>query len=346
MSARHKKKAMPRSSIPGTARTCRWGILGCGNIADSFARGLLLLPEAELWAAASIRPGASRSFTQKHQGRKSYDRYEDLLNDKEVEVVYVATPHNLHFEQAMSCLNAGKHVLCEKPFTVNAAQAGKLITVARNKGLFLMEAMWTRFLPATRTALDWIRQGAVGEIRSVAAHFGFYTNVGPSHRLLNRNLAGGALLDIGVYPLALANMIYQAEPARMTSSARLGATGVDTQSSYVLEYANGAMAHLWASFESMCPSEAVICGTKGHIRLPKFWQAQEACLAVHEKRPLHRQFRYPSSGLQFEAQEVMSCLAQGLKESPAMPLADTLSVIKQMDRMRASWGLTYPGESL
>lgn len=342
--ARTRKKVRKTLGMRRNSANYRWGILGCGSIASSFARGLVYLPDAELTAAASCRSGISNEFVTKHDGRKAYSRYEELLTDQEIDIVYVATPHNFHYEHIRLCLEAGKHVLCEKPLTINTAQAADLMALAGEKKLFLMEAMWTRFLPATQVALKWIREGLIGEVRMVTSSFGFHADVGPSHRLLNRSLAGGALLDIGVYPLSFANMIFRADPIRSTSNAHIGITGVDTRCEGEFEYANGATATWSASLESELPGEAIIQGTKGRIRLPAFWQAREVSLTVEGKSCVNRRFAYPSTGLQFEAREVMDCLNLGRKESPLMPLSDTMSVLRQMDQMRATWGLNYPGE--
>lgn len=344
--ARARKKIRSSIGLSGSRPVHRWGIIGCGNIAASFARGLVYLPDAELRAAASRQPGKSDSFVRHHDGKKAYQQYGDLLADPEVDIVYVATPHNLHYRVVRQCLEAGKHVLCEKPFTLNVNEAKDLIHLATANNLFLMEAMWTRFLPAIRGAVKAIQAGDIGEIRNVSATFGFFADVGPSHRLLNRDLAGGALLDIGVYPVSFIRMICRENPMRITSSARIGPTGVDLHCQAGYEFANGATAQMAASIESPLSNLAIVSGTKGEIRIPSFWQSTEWTSAINGRPPTTTVCRYPSTGLQFEAREVMDCLNLGRRQSDIMPLDDTLAVIKQMDEMRKSWGLLYPGESI
>jgi len=191
-----------------------------------------------------------------------------------------------------------------------------------------------------------VRAGEIGEVQHVSATFGFFADVGPSHRLLNRDLAGGALLDVGVYPISFIQMIFREDPVRISSSARIGATGVDLHCQATYEYASGATAHLEASIESDCANVAIIRGTKGEIRIPLFWKATEWISAIKGRPTTTTACRYPSTGLQFEAREVMESLNLGRRESDIMPLGDTLAVIKQMDQMRNAWGLVYPGESI
>ena len=256
----------------------------------------------------------------------------------------MATPHNFHYEQVKQCLDAGKHVLCEKPLTINAAQAEELIAMAEEKKLFLMEAMWTRFLPATVQVRKWLEKGRIGEVRMFLANFGFYADWEPESRKFNPDLAGGALLDLGIYPLAYAYLIFGEEPVSVSSTAHIGETGVDNQSSYQFAYENGAFAQMYASNEADSPNEAVIMGTKGHIRLPLFWKADQATIILNGKKPKTYKFRYEATGLQFEASEVMDCIRKEKTQSDIMPLSETLRILRMTDRLRADWGMKYPEE--
>ena len=336
-----------RQACFGASRdsACGWGILGCGGIAHAFARGLAELPSARLRAVASRRPGAAAAFARQHDGEIAFENYENVLADQHVDIVYIATPHAFHHELARACLEAGKNVLCEKPMTVNARQAEELMCLAKARGRFLMEALWTRFLPAIVQTRRWMAEDRIGPPHLLSASFGFYADVGPSHRLLNPALAGGALLDIGIYPLSLAGLLWGYEPTEIKTLAVLGPTGVDVQNSTTLKYSSGAMAHLWSSFQAPCANDATISGQKGYIRIPDFWKADSAWLSSGGGSPTLHRFRYPSSGLQFETEEAMRCIRAGHLESSIMPWNDTLGSLRLMDRLRAAWGLVYPGES-
>lgn len=326
-------------------RIIKWGILGCGRIAHKFAQGLAVLPEAQLWAAGSRSLEKSMEFIQTHGAAHAYGSYEELLADPQVEVVYVATPHNFHYEQVKQCFAAGKHVLCEKPLTINAVQAEELIAIAEEKGLFFMEAMWTRFLPATERVRKWLRKGTIGEVRMLTADFGFRAEWNPESRTFNPDLAGGAMLDIGIYPIAYAYLVFGEEPVSVSTTAHIGDTGVDNQSFYQFGYENGAAAQLSASYEAESPKDAIIMGTKGTIRLPIFWKADQAILTLNGKKPKTYKFRYEATGLQFEASEVMDCIRREKTQSEVMPLSETLRILRMMDRLRAEWGMKYPGEA-
>lgn len=325
-------------------RVVKWGILGCGNIASKFAQGLATLPDAQLWAAGSRSLEKSMTFIQTHGAAHAYGSYEELLANEEVEIVYVATPHNFHYEQVKQCFDAGKHVLCEKPLTINAVQAEELIAIAAEKGLFFMEAMWTRFLPATARVRKWLAKGKIGEVRMFTANFGFHSEWEPESRKFNPDLAGGALLDIGIYPIAYAYMIFGEEPVSVSSTAHIGKTSVDNQSAYLFGYENGAFAHLYASYEAESTKDAVIMGTKGQIRLPLFWKADLAQLTLNGGKTKTYKSRYESTGLQFQAKEAMDCIRKEKTQSDLMPLSETLRILRMMDRLRADWNLSYPGE--
>lgn len=326
------------------SRTVKWGILGCGNIANKFAQGLATLPDAELWACGSRSAKKSQAFADQYSIPNVYDSYEALIADPEIEIIYVATPHNFHFEQVQQCFAGGKHVLCEKPLAINSEQSSALIRIAREKGLFFMEAMWTRFLPSTLQVQKWLKKGKIGKVRMLVADFGFHAEWEPKNRKFNPELAGGALLDIGIYPVAYAYMIFGEEPQSMHTVAHIGKTGVDNQSAYMFGYQDGAFAQMSSSFEAESLREAVIMGTKGMIRLPIFWKAKEATVTLNGKEPETHHFPYEATGLQFEAKEAMDCIRAGKTESDIMPLAETLRIQRMMDRMRAEWGMKYPGE--
>lgn len=326
-------------------KTIRWGIIGCGKIANAFAEGLKAVDGAELSACASRTPGRAAQFAEKFAVSSCYESYEALVADPAVDVVYVATTHNFHFENSMLCLEAGKPVLCEKAFTVNAMQAERLIAAAREKRLFLMEAMWTRFLPAVVRLRELLAEGAIGEVRGLLADFSIWANQDPAGRWFNPELAGGALLDLGVYPVSFASMIFGGAPAKMISSARLGETGIDESGEYIFEYPDGQRAMLRSSLMFHAPIQAVVSGTEGWIRLlPPFHRPDTIEIGRRGKDAERISLPVESTGYNYEAEEVGRCLRAGLSESPVMPLEETLEIMRTMDALRAGWGLRYPGE--
>lgn len=322
----------------------RWGILGTGAIAHTFAQGLRALPDAQLMAVGSRTQAAADRFGEAFGVPHRHGSYEALARDPEVDVIYVATPHPWHMENSLLCLDAGKAVLCEKPFTINADQARRVIQQAREKGLLLVEAMWTRFTPAMQAVRERIAQGAIGEVRMVGADFGFRAPLDPQGRLFDLALGGGSLLDIGVYPISLASMLL-GKPNRIASLAHLGQTGADEQAAIILGFPDGQLAVLSSAIRTQTPWEAFIAGTEGLIKIPADWWRPQRFSILTEGKP-EQVFEYPftGNGYNYEAAETMRCLRAGLLESPIMPLDETLAIMETMDAIRAQWGLVYPGE--
>jgi predicted dehydrogenase len=324
--------------------TIRWGILGTGWIASEFAQGLAELPDAELAAVGSRTAGSASRFADRFQVPRRHASYQALAEDPGVDVIYVATPNPLHREHCLLCLDAGKPVLCEKPFALNAGQAGDMVRAAREKKLFLMEAMWSRFFPLMAKVRELVDEGAIGEVQMLVADLCIQFDFDPSDRRYAPDLGGGALLDLGVYPLSLASMLIGA-PARITSLAHLGATGVDEQASITLGYDQGQVSTLYASLRADSPVEAILLGTKGQIRIHPWWIRPDAItLSVAGQEDTRLEMPFAGNGYQFEAAEVMACLRAGKLESDLMPLDETLSIMETMDTIRAQWGLRYPGE--
>lgn len=321
-----------------------WGVLGTGKIARRFMQAVSLVPEARVVAVGSRTQQTADAFGDQFGIPNRYGSYDALLADPEAEIIYVATPHTLHAENTRAALEQGKHVLCEKPFTLNARQAEPLIALARQKGLFLMEGMWTRCFPLMRELVARVQGGEIGAIRLIQADFGFRAPYDPSGRLLNPALGGGALLDVGVYPVALASL-FLGEPARVHSAAAIGQTGVDEQCAVLFEYADGALALLSAAIQTDTPKEAALCGTNGRIRIhTPWWKPSEATLTRADGSEETLRHPYTGDGLQFEIRHVHDCLRQGLTESPWMPLDETLRILRLLDAIRAQWGLVYPDE--
>jgi predicted dehydrogenase len=239
------------------------------------------------------------------------------------------------------CLENGKHVLCEKPFALNATEARQMIACAREKNLFLMEAMWSRFNPAYKQAMRWINDGLIGEVRMLKADFGFRASWEPERRLLNPALGGGSILDLGIYPLALAFHLFGWQPADIQALAFLGATGVDEQAGIVLKYPEGQLALLSSAVRTRIPQNALIIGSDGFVWLPLFWRARLAILWRSKKLP---RITWATAGYQFEAAEVGQCIREKKIESAAIPVAESLALMETMDRIREKIGLKYPGE--
>ena len=322
----------------------RWGIIGLGNIAHKFAEGLKAVPGAELAAVGSRSQEKADKFGDEYGATRRHGTYEALAADANVDAVYVASPHSKHKEDSLLCLNAGKAVLCEKPFTINAGEAQEVIRVARERKVFLMEAMWTRFTPIMGKVRELVKEGAVGDVRMVQADFGFRAGFDPKSRLFDPALGGGALLDVGVYCLSFASMVL-GTPEHVTGTAHLAPTNVDDNAALALRYATGAVAVLGTSVSANTPQEAMVIGSEGtiHIHAP-FWIPKTLTLSRSGKDPETIELPYEGNGYNYEAQEVERCVGQSLTESATMPLDETLEIMKTMDALRAQWGVKYPME--
>jgi len=323
----------------------RWGILATGRIAHKFARGLSCLDDAELIAVGSRRQEKADAFAEEWDIPHRHASYEALAADPDVDAVYVATPHPFHKDNSMLCLEAGKAVLCEKPLTVNARQAEEVIACARGSGVFLMEAMWTRFLPAIVRLRELLAEGALGEVRMVKADFCFRTGWDPKGRLLNPDLAGGGLLDVGVYTLAFASMVFGGPPPEMTSMAHVGETGVDEQAAMILRYEGGRLGVLTCGVRTAMPHVAYVFGTEKWARVhAPFWKTQGLTIGSADAEEEVIQLPHRENGYEYEAEHVMQCLRGGRTESDVMPLDESLAIVRTMDALRAEWGLRYPME--
>jgi predicted dehydrogenase len=331
--------------------TIGWGILGCGGIARQFSRSLAAVEAAQLIAVASASgSGKAKSFADElkevHGEVTSYDSYQALLADSTIEAVYVANTHNFHHETVLLALAAGKHVLCEKPLTVNARQARECIEAATAAKRFLMEAMWTRFLPACAQLRAWIAEGRIGQVQHIYAGFGFPGNWATQGRMLNRELAGGCMLDMGIYPLSFASMIMAGQPPESISSRTvIGETGVDIDGTYLLTYPDDATAICQTSFTVSINTEARVVGSKGSVTLPAtFIGATEVRLQTSGEDSIKR-FPVPDgTGFQYEIAHTCQCIEDGLLESPIMPLAETLTLARTMDALRSQCDLRYPAD--
>lgn len=318
-----------------------WGIIGLGKIAQKFAEDLAGLPNARLQAVASRSAERAAAFAQKNGAAYSYGTYQDILSCPELDVVYIATPHHLHYECTLLCLEAGIPVLCEKPLAMNARQAEHMITFARDHNTFLMEALWTRFLPTTKAILEMIQSGQIGQVLSIKADFGFRAPFEAATRLFDPALGGGSLLDIGIYPVFLSWLIL-GQPARIKAMARLGPTGVDEECGVLLQYDDGRMAHLHSTFLAHTKTEAFLYGESGTIHIHSRWHEPSSFTLLREgHRPQDHRFQYTGHGYYFEAEEVMKCLAEGRQESSLLPGSFSLSLSRLLDDIRREAGIHY-----
>jgi predicted dehydrogenase len=360
----------------------RWGILGAGHIARSFAQGLQALPDATLAGVASRTEATARDFARQVSVQRVYTSYEELVNDPSINVIYVATPHHRHMEDCLLCIEHGKAVLCEKPFTINANDARRVVTAARKRRVFCMEAMWMRFLPAVRRARDLVASGSIGEPRMLTADFGVATAFDAKNRFYDPAKGGGALLDRGVYPISLAVMLF-GMPEQIVSQAGISPTGVDEHSALLMRFSGGRLAVLSSSLSTYTTNEAAVMGTRGKLRIhAPFYCSEQLTLSRYTPgtvtsasapglkqrvmgrlrqnalmrrtyqslKPLlsrgeHRErLRVEGNGYNYEAAEVMRCLRAGELESKLMPLDETIAIMAIMDEVRSAWGLRYPGE--
>ncbi len=317
-----------------------WGIIGPGSIAHKFAQDLLLVENAVPFAVASRDAAKASEFARKYNFRKHYPAYEQLVADPNVDVVYVASPHAFHFHHTMLCLNNGKAVLCEKPFGMNSHEVEAMIQTARNRQLFLMEAMWTRFIPATEKLLALIDSGIIGNISFMNADFGFKGDTNPEKRVYNKALGGGSLMDVGIYPVFLA-LLLMGVPETIKAAARFAPTGVDASCAMIFEYAGREMAVLESSVERNTPTSAIIYGSEGHIEMhPRFHHTERLSITKGNKTET---IVIPSSGNGYvhEIHDVTEGLLHGRTQSTKMPLSFSLDLIKTLDRIKDKIGLKY-----
>jgi predicted dehydrogenase len=326
----------------------RWGIVGPGRISRNFAKGVAALDDATIVAVGSRSKERADKFADEFADDfdipNRYGSYEELVSDPDVDAVYIGTPHPFHKENTLLCLDAGKAVLCEKPFAINLPDAEEMLARAAEKKLFIMEAMWTHCFPAMLKIGELIKDGAVGEVRMVQADFGFRAGLDPKSRLFDPALGGGGLLDVGVYPISFAQLIFNKDPERVTGLAHIGETGVDEQAGIVLGYRRGALAILTCGVRTATGKAAAVFGTEGSIEIPPpFWQPDKIILHAGGT---DTEFKFDriGNGYAYEASEVARCVREGLSESPLVPHARTLSVMGTMDRLREEWGLKYPME--
>ena len=322
----------------------RWGVIGLGKIARKFATDLRTLPNARLYAVASSSQERADAFAAEFGCEQAFDSYEALAQCPEIDIVYIATPHVQHYDCTLLCLHNKKAVLCEKPFAMSSLQAQEMVATARKNQVFLMEALWSFFIPGVAAALKMAREGAVGPIHSLKSDFGFYSPYKPESRLFNPQLGGGALLDIGIYPALLSLAVFgKPAEADMLASATFTRDGVDESCAFLMKYPDNRLSISHATIAANTPVEATLYGSEGMIHLHTRWHHTPKVTVTRfdEAEPQVYEFPFDGWGYQFEAAHVMDCLDAGRTESDIVPLAFTLDLNWCLEVLLEKMGVKY-----
>lgn len=321
-----------------------WGIIGCGSIAAAFADEIDETGIGKLVAVYGRNKERVENFTERFSIDKSYNNIEEFLKDENIDAVYIATPHNSHMGYAEKCITNKKHVLCEKPFSYNYESGKRILDLARENNVFIMEALWTLFLPAVKKAKEWVLEGKIGKVNLITANFGFKSeSKDPLSRLYNPELAGGALLDVGIYDILISNYIMGKVPEIISANAVNTKTNVDETTVMNFKYEDGALASLTCSISSATENTAVIYGEKGKITIPYFWSAKEAFLESEDRNESFKD-DYDKAGYKYEIIEASRCIENSERESKEAPHKLTLELAEIMDEIRRQIGVKYPFE--
>lgn len=323
----------------------RIGIIGAGWIAEKMAQAIAPLKDVEIYAIASRSVEKAEAFAHKYKIHQAYGSYEAMTADQAIDLVYIATPHSHHYEHSMMALKYGKPVLVEKAFTANAAQAEKLISMAEDKGIFITEAIWTRYMPLSHKVREIMDSGIIGQPRVLTATLCYMME--HKERIVRPELCGGALLDLGVYALNFARMYFGTDIIRTVSNCHLGPTGMDMHECISLSFADGRMANLQSGALCLNDRQGIISGTEGYIRIDNI-NCPEV-IEVWRNYQLAERYTRPEemvNGYEYQVLECKRCIEAGLMESPMMPHKETISIMQQMDALRQEWGVRYPYDEL
>ncbi len=321
----------------------KWGILAPGKMSAKFTKALKLLGNAELYAVGSRDLSRAGRFAEEYGFRKYYGSYEELVQDPDVEIVYIASPHSLHKEHTLLCLNNGKHVICEKAFALNAEEVAEMTEASKTKGLFLMEALWPPFQPFYRKALEILKSGLAGEIRHMHAYFSFIPPYDPEERKFNPHLGGGSLLDIGIYPVIDA-LTFMGIPDEIKALASFADSGSENSLSVIFRYTDGRTASLYSSYKTDNGIGCDLLCEKGNMKVTRGRDMnQRVILRLHGRAEKIFKFSPPAMGYHWEAEEVMRCIDMGFVESTVVPLSFSLDLIRTLDRIRKAAGISFPG---
>lgn len=323
----------------------KWGIIGCGKIAGKFADDLNKVEGCELYGVASRSIDKAINFAKINNAQKAYGSYEEMVADDNIDVVYVATPHPYHKDNTILCLQNAKHVLCEKPFAMNSKEVDEMIHAAKQHDRFLMEAIWTQFFPYMVKLKELLRAGELGEIQMIEADFGFKAEVDPTSRLFDINLGGGALLDIGIYPLFLCHSLL-GKPDHISSTATIGPTRVDESTAINLNWNSGTVASLYCTINADTKTVAKIYGPEKYIEIDSRWHESKS-MSLNDKNGLIKTFTFEDqyTGYAYEIMEVNKCILQKKRESEFLPLNFSKELMDSLDIIRSQIKLTYPSDS-
>jgi predicted dehydrogenase len=333
-------------------RDFNWGIMGPGFIANKVFPDFRLADGACVLGAASNTSGKAKAFADKWGIDRAYENYIDLVKDQDIDIIYITTPGAFHMDGAILAMEHGKHVLCEKPISLNADEMRKMAEAARKNSVFLMEAMWTRFIPAIQEIKRLVDDGVIGEVHHIVSDFSYDVPFDPDYHLFDPKAGGGTLVDGGIYPLSFSSFIYGGAPKIYTGFANVR-NGVDVRDTVIMQFENGGMSSFICGADTVSPWDSIIYGTKGLIRIPSFYAAKSFEIEYYGddlydlKARVCQRVEMPFEGLgyQFEINEVMDCIGKGLGESPVMPLDESASLMQVMDDLRKTWGVVYPGEA-
>ncbi|WP_422105510.1 Gfo/Idh/MocA family protein [Winogradskyella sp.] len=324
------------------SKQIKWGIVGLGNISDQFVTDLCMVDTAEVYAVASRTQNKADAFAKKFSAEKAYGSYEDIFKDPQVDIIYIGTPHDSHAELSIKAMTHGKHVLCEKPVALNYEQALKMVNASKAHKKFFMEAFWTRFNPSVQEALYQIRKGVIGKVKYINADFAFYVPVTEGSRMTNKELGGGTLLDMGVYPLFLSYVVL-GMPKKVLASANFYASGCDKQTAMILQY-DDAQAVLHSSFVSPSNMMATISGEAGRINLNSVWHETQSYSLLKNNHVVDYAHPTKGKGFTYEIEECHRCIREHKIESDLWSHQDSLNLISIVDEVRKQIGLKYPSE--
>lgn len=324
------------------SKTFNWGVIAPGNIANKFCDDLEFVPNARVHAVASRSLERAQIFADKYGAKNAYGSYEEIINCPDLDAIYIATPHSEHYNNTLMCINAGIPVLCEKAFAVNSRQLKEMVALAREKKVFLQEAIWTRFHPSVAQVSDIIAKGTIGKIIHLSANFGFLAPFDLSNRIYNLSLTGGSLMDIGIYPLFISKLLL-GNPKSIKAVGTLYETGIDLNCSMALNYESGATASLFSTVACETETSCTIYGEKGKIYMhPRFHETKGFTLSVTGEEDEFFPTERLGHGYSYEAEDVQRCLSEGLIENDKLPLQFSLELMAIMDEVRNQIGLIYP----
>lgn len=322
-----------------------WGIIGPGSIAHQFAKALEHSEQGTLYAVASRNKQRGQEFADLYGSVKVFEGYEAIINDPQVHVIYIATPHSHHYKIAKACLNAGKHVLLEKPLTINAQQTEELVKLSQATQCVFQEALWSRFMPCFATVKQWIANGEIGHVQYITSQIGFPFLERENHRLNNSLLGGGAILDLGVYSVSLSQFLLGEHPLLVQAMGHVNRDGVDQNTLVNMQYPSGVFSQFVCTIGAQCSNVMSIHGTHGMIHIPSmFWNGNQATLLKTDQQPTTLDFPHPINGFEYQIESTMESISTGRLCDPRMNHLDSLNVLHTLDEIRSQMGLHYVDE--